>query len=204
MITHDMEQGSPEWHEIKLGKFSGSFIDGLFSAPSTLKYRHAINRPVFERLTGKRPEDYTNSWMQRGINMEPEARLAYELETFNKVEEVGFIELNEWVGCSPDGLIGDSGGLEIKCTKWSTHMHYLTKKELPKIYFWQVHSLMWIADLEWVDFVSYHPDLPIFIHRVMRDEKVINTLRHKLEESIDKAEKLYYEYEDILNPVASW
>jgi len=197
MKFYDIEQNTPEWVELRKGKFTASTFKDLFSKPTTVAYEKAIYKPVFERLTGESPESFSNEWMERGHELEDEARQAYELETFNKVSNGGFVEMDEWIGCSPDGFVGEDGLIEIKCPAYNTHMNYLRKRKLPSQYKWQVHGQMWITNKQWCDFVSFYPGLPIFILRVNRDEKLIQELETILNVSIEEAKKILTEIENI-------
>ena len=190
MIYHKVEQGTEDWLSLRRGKFSASTFKNLFMGKTTQGYQDEIMRVVFERLTGESPESFSNDYMKRGNELEPHAKARYIMDTFNKVEDSGFFELNEWVGCSPDGLIGEDGLIEIKCPKYTTMINYLLKKELPSEYKWQVHGQMWITGRKWCDFVGYHPKLPLVIVRVERDEELIKELQAEVETAIKKAKDM--------------
>jgi putative phage-type endonuclease len=190
MIYHNVEQNTPEWFELRKGKFTASVFSDLFMKETTAGYQNAIYKVVYEILTGEEPELFSNDWMERGSQLEQEARQVYELETFNKVHDAGFIELNEFIGCSPDGLIGNNGLVEIKCPKYSTMINYLLDKELPKIYHWQVHGQIFVSGREFCDFFAYHPKLNPVIIKVNRDEEIIKQLEDKLNESIEKVKQI--------------
>lgn len=159
-------------------------------AENTKGFQETIYKVAYERITNETPETFTNDWMQRGHDLEAEARHVYELETFNKVHNGGFFELNEWVGASPDGLIGNDGLVEIKCPKYSTMIEYLLNNKLPKIYEWQVHGQLWVTNRNWCDFVAYHPKLKPLIIRVERDNSRDAILREQLDVVIYKAKEI--------------
>lgn len=190
MIYHNIEQNTDEWLNLRKGKFTASSFKDLFMGKTTQGYQDAIYKVAFERLTDESPESYSNEWMQRGTELEPEARAWYEFEKDIKVNNGGFIEYNDWIGASPDGLIGDDGLIEIKCPKFSTMMDYLIKKELPKTYYYQVHGQMLVADRQWCDFIAYHPKLPRFILRIERNRDVDKEILDKLFEGIKKVESI--------------
>jgi len=191
MKIHNIEQNTDEWFEVRKGKFTASTFKDLFSKPTTVAYEKAIYKPVFERLTRDSPESFSNEWMQRGHELEDSAKMQYELSTGNKVENIGFVELNEWVGCSPDGFVGEDGLIEIKCPAFNTHMNYLLNKKLPSSYKWQVYGQLWVTGRNWCDFMSYYPGLPEFIIRVKWDDKMISQLSIQVDESIKNAEEIY-------------
>ena len=128
MIWHKVDQNGEAWDRLRIGKFTASSFGDLFAHKSTLTYKKAINEVVFGRLTGEAAENFTNQWMERGHELEPMARGEYEMLTFNTVQEGGFFELNDFIGCSPDGVIDDDGLLEIKCPAANTTIEYLLKK----------------------------------------------------------------------------
>lgn len=190
MTFHNIEQNSPEWYALRTGKFTASTFKDLFMKDSTLGFQDAIYKVAFERLSGEQAESFSNEWMQRGSELEPYAREWYELETFNKVHNGGFFELNEWVGASPDGLIDNDGLIEIKCPKYNTMMRYLVKKELPKDYEWQVHGQLWVTNRDWCDFVAYHPKLQPLVIRIERDINRDKQLGDQLGIAIEKVKEI--------------
>lgn len=190
MIQYKVEQNSDEWFALRRGKFTASTFKDLFMGENTQGYKDAIYKVAFERLTNTSPESFTNEYMQRGTELEPEAMAWYEFEKNVEVIKAGFFEYNDWIGASPDGLVGDSGLIEIKCPKFSTMMDYLIKKELPKTYFHQVHGQLLVTDRQWCDFLAYHPSLPKFVLRVERDKKIDDEILDKLFEAIKKAETI--------------
>jgi len=190
MIIHNHEQNTPEWHAARSGKFTASMFGDLFAAKTTQAYENAIYRVAYERVTGQQAPSYSNAHMERGHELEPMARESYEMQTFNMVEQVGFCELNEWVGCSPDGLVGNDGMIEIKCPAYNTFIRYINAGTLPSTYFYQVHGQMYVTGRKWVDFVAYHPPFKPFILRVERDEEVCKKIESALNEAIEKAKKI--------------
>ncbi len=187
MIIHDVEQNTDEWMKIRGGKFTASTFADLFAKPSTSTYKNAINKVVFERITGELPESFSNKWMERGKELEPQAIETYELSTFNKVHRVGFIERSEWVGCSPDGLIGTDGMIQVKCPASSTLIEYMMSQKVPDDYMIQMQGEIWVAERKWSKFYVYHPKLkPLIIH-VERDEKIIAEIEKQVELAIEQA-----------------
>lgn len=190
MIQYKVEQNSDEWFALRRGKFTASTFKDLFMGENTQGYKDAIYKVAFERLTNTSPESFTNEYMQRGNELEPEARAWYEFEKNVEVIKAGFFEFNDWIGASPDGLVGDSGLIEIKCPKFSTMMDYLIKKELPKTYFHQVHGQLLVTDRQWCDFIAYHPSLPKLVLRVEREKKIDDEILDKLFRAIKEVEQI--------------
>lgn len=174
MIIHTMQQGTPEWDAVRCAKFTGSPIYKLQMAIDTKGYNEYLDQLAYEIFSGEKVRDEIDSeWMQRGSSLEPEARLEYQLQTFNRVEEVGFIERDEWTGFSPDGLIGDDGLLEIKCPKYTTVMKFVKDgKVIPKKYMLQMQWGMLCSKKTWHDYFVYHPVLRVEPIKVIPDNKI--------------------------------
>ena len=85
-----------------------------------------------ESILGRKEETYQSAAMTRGIELEPEARGYYELVKGVEVEQVGlcYPDERQRYSCSPDGLIGENGLLEMKCPILHTHVEYLLKGNL--------------------------------------------------------------------------
>jgi len=189
-VFNDVLQNTDEWLELRQGRFTSSSFKDLFMGKATAGYQKAIYRPVYERLTGESPESFSSDYMARGHEMEPYAVEQYEMETFNDTSNGGFWTMGEWIGASPDSMIGENGLLEIKSPAFNTMINYLLKGELPKIYHWQVYGQMYVTGREYCDFMSFHPKLDPLIIRVNRDDAIIKELVSTLTESIEKAESI--------------
>lgn len=198
MIIENFEQCSQEWFAARLGRPSASQFDKIITtkgerSKQRTKYMYQL---AGERISGAREESYTNAAMQRGTEMEPEARSLYELLHDVQVDQVGMCYKDEarLFSCSPDGLVGDNGGLEIKCPSMAVHIEYLIGGKLPTDYFQQVHGSLLITGREWWDFASYYPGIKPLIVRVYPDEKFLAALESELilfcEELADVVEKI--------------
>ena len=148
---------------------------------------------VVQRLTGLPSESFTNAAMEWGTATEPMARIAYEIEKEVLVEQVGFIEhpTIAMFGCSPDGLAHD-GMIEIKCPNSATHIEYLTDNKAPAKYINQMQCQMAVTGRKWCDFVSFDPRLPedlqLFVVRVERDQKYIDSMEVEVVEFLTEVE----------------
>jgi len=134
-----------------------------------------------EILTGEPMESYSNQHMERGKEQEAEARDMYAFMSDADPTQVGFVR-NGDKGCSPDSLIGEDGGLEIKTALPHIQVERLLKGDLPSEHRHQVQGSMWVTDRQWWDFVSYCPRLPLLIVRVPRDDGFIATLAGAVKE----------------------
>lgn len=170
------EQGSDEWFSVRRGIVTASRFDDVMAkgkgGGESVTRRKYMLTLIGERLTGETAESYANGHMERGKAMEAEARDTYSLVTGLEVKPVGFVKFGDDIGASPDGLPAD-GGLEIKTKLPHLHLDCMLRGEVPSEHLKQIQGQMWVADLEWSDFVSFWSGLPIFIKRVPRDSKMI-------------------------------
>lgn len=183
MKIHECQQGSPEWYAARSGKATASCF-GKAIAGGQGKTRTAyMIQLIAERMTGEPQEGYSNAVMQRGSEIEPQAREYYELLNDCPIRQVGFLERDEHVGASPDGLVGLDGMVEIKCPNSTTHIETILAGKVPTKYKPQIQGQLWVSGYDWVDFVSYDPRVhqkPYFCERVYRDEDYIKELSIKI------------------------
>lgn len=128
-----------------------------------------------EILTGELSETYSNAHMDRGSEQEADARRLYAFLADKEPALVGFVR-NGNAGCSPDSLVGNNGGLEIKSALPHIQIERLFKNELPSEHKAQVQGNLWLCEREWWDFMSFSPKLPPLIKRVYRDEVYIASI----------------------------
>ena len=187
MIKINIDQGSEAWHEAKLGLFSGTKFQTVVSGKSTKGYKDLILNIAGEIISCTKDETYSNAIMERGIEMEAEAKKVYSEFYEVNVEEVGlclYDELEQWVGVSPDSLVGEDGGLEIKCPLMKTHLNYIKAGTLPNEYKWQVQGSLFVTGRKWWDFMSYYPNMKPFIIRILPDKEMHEQLKQRLHEAI--------------------
>ncbi len=177
----EVSQGSPEWLKCRLGKLTASDSQAIATAGKGLET--LCIEKVAQRLTGKAEEGFKSPAMQNGNDLEAEARNAYELETGNIVKQVGFCELDEDVGASPDGLIGNDGLVEIKCKTDTVFVKELLSDEIDTAHVWQMQFQLWVTDRKWCDYAVYNPNFPksLIIKRVERDEVAIAKIKAGVE-----------------------
>lgn len=190
-------QGTEEWALARCGKATASeFSAVLAKGKEGITRRKYLRRIVAERLTGKPAETYSGKHTERGQAQEPLARMLYEARTGRMVEPVGFLQHHALLaGCSPDGLIGDDGGEEIKCVIPTVQIETFLREGIPPEHKPQVFGNLWITERAWWDFVSFCPDMPdhlrLYVRRVYRDEKYIETLAAEVVHFLDDVETLY-------------
>ena len=195
----ECEQGSEEWLKARLGVPSASNFSKLITMKGAVstQAKAYIDALVAEAITGESTYVKVTDAMQRGTELEPYARDRYVYETGNSVEEVGFCLHDEYqAGASPDGLVGDDGGLEIKCPLGGTMVSYLRGGRLPSKYYQQVQGCLYITGRKWWDFMAYHPDMKTLIVRVERDEAFIACLDDTLRKAVEEIDKLVKEYSE--------
>lgn len=185
-IYKDIIQGTEEWHELRKGKVTGSVCavilvgeeTELAKGAKTLAYKKAS-----ELVTNYSEEFQGNKHTERGNDLEPLAIKAYEEETYNSVERVAFIELNDFVGCSPDGLIEMDGMIEVKCPSDPKYLEYLDNIYCPKAHYAQIQFGLFVTGRKWCDYVVYNPsfgDKPIHVTRIEANEGVIELFGKKV------------------------
>jgi putative phage-type endonuclease len=200
-----MEQRSQEWFHARKGKVTASKIadvmaKGRNGAESLTRAKY-IDQLVTERLTKDIQEGYTNDAIQRGVDMEPIARLAYEFATGNQVVEVGFIDhpTIPMCGASPDGIIGLEGAWEAKCPNSNTHIEYVLRGEVPAKYKPQMAFQMAVTGRQWVDFTSYDDRLidaskHLFIVRYERDQSYIDEIEEAVSQFLAEVDAKVQEF----------
>ena len=184
-IYHKIDQRSREWFAARLGVPTASEAHKLVTPKGKLStqaegYMHAL---IAELMLGHPIESPATAYMIRGTELEEAAMRAYEFTSGNETEDGGFVTTDDGhYGCSPDRLIGSVGLLELKCPAPHTHVRYLIEGCMDDEKRPQVQMQLLVTGREWVDLVSYHPELPIVITRVERDEEYIALLAKVLDE----------------------
>jgi putative phage-type endonuclease len=179
------EQGSPEWFADRCGKVTASRIADVMAKTKTgygAARANYMAQLVAERLTQTVAPSFTNDAMRWGTETEPQARAMYEMETGYTVVETGMVPHPTIEGCgaSPDGLVGDTGLVEIKCPNTATHIETLRGAPIDRKYMLQMHWQMICTGRDWCDFVSFDPRLPLemqmHIRRVERDDDLVKEI----------------------------
>lgn len=191
-------QGSAEWLAERCGSVTASrFSDVLAKiksgeSASRRNYRAEI---VCERLTKTPADHFETAEMRRGTEQEPHARMAYEAMTGSFVVEQGFIKhpTIAWCGASPDGFIGDDGGIEIKCPNTAQHIDALLKG-MDSDHIAQVQGNLWVSGRRWWDFISYDSRLPehlqLYVQRVNRDDTYIAKMEAEVKAFLAEVDEL--------------
>lgn len=200
MTIIECKQYDQRWWEVRRGVPTASEFGNIIM-PKRAEYSTASAGYACELVAEKYDsfygmhEGYVSAAMRNGTAMEPYVRKFYEFHRDCGVTEVGFCMSDDGrFGCSPDGLVGEDGGTEIKSPKLSTQIKYLAAGVLPAEYRPQVHASLWITGREWWDFLSYAPGLPELLIRVTPDDYT-----KKLAEC---AERFWDEYQALTKKIA--
>lgn len=211
-----MDQKTDAWFAARLGKVTASkakdvMAKGRGNAPSATRQNYMMQL-LCERLTGRREEGFTSNAMQRGTELEPVARAAYEIDKDCMTVEVGLIyhPVIEGFGASPDGIIllpdGKRGGLEIKCPNTATHVATMQSGKHDASYEWQMLAQMACAELEWVDFVSFDDRLPdelqYVCYRFERDEARIREMETEVKHFLEELAELEHNMRERMGRAA--
>lgn len=177
----DLPQHSDEWFAARLGLATASCFSQVLAKGEGKTRTTYMIKLAAERLTGKPTESYSNAHMERGTEQEPYARMAYEAMTGNAVQEVGFFRHPVLAaGCSPDGLIDEDGGLELKSCIPTVQIVRYQKGGLPAEYRAQVQGSLWLTGREFWDFASFSPDMPehlqLYVYRAFPDREFFAAL----------------------------
>ena len=197
---HDIQQGTPEWHDIRRGIVTASAISALITPTGKLANnetsRNYLHKLLAERITNLTESGYYNDDMARGHLLEPLARDLYSSH-YEPVTECGFIKKDYGsfcIGFSPDGLVGDAGLIEIKSRLGKHHIASMFSREVPSEYVIQVQTGLAVSDREWVHYLSFTPGLPFLRIAVCRDEQLIKTIEATAAQAEERLQEMMERY----------
>lgn len=171
----ECDQNSDEWFSARMGIPTASKFATVMAKGEGKTRSEYMRKLAGEILTEEPSESFSNSHTERGHELEDVARREYAFITGNEPVRVGFVRNGE-KGASPDSLIGENGGLEIKTALPHIQIDRLERDRLPPEHKAQVQGNLWVTEREFWDFVSYWPKLPMLNVRVYRDEEYIKTM----------------------------
>lgn len=201
MKIYDFEQRSPEWYEIRKAKFTASDANTILAMGKGLQT--LVNKKLAEYYSSGNFEEYTTTYtnknIDRGVKFEEQARSIYELETGQSVKQVGFVEENEYLGCSPDGLVGENGLIEIKNHNDEVFLKLLEDRKIEKKYLDQMQMQMYVTGRKWCDYFGFNPNYsPCFVRiRVNADVETFKSL----DEAIKYATTLFINRKNQLDKI---
>lgn len=179
----DCIQGTPEWHQARAGIPTASEFKkvlrerGKTKGSESVERLNLIRRLAGERITGDPATSYSNAYMERGKEMEPQARDDYAFINDVTPEIVGFVTLDDGsAGASPDSFIGADGMLEVKTAEPHILLGHMERGEVPAEHRAQIQGGLWVCERDWLDLIIYWPKMKPFIVRAHRDEAYIRDL----------------------------
>ena len=195
----EMRQGSLEWRAARCGKITSSCFGKVMTrgrgkdeawGQTAFTYMMEV---LGEQLSGVPADEISSKYLEWGHTHEPTARALYTWRVGLPVTLTGFVPHPDLplVGGSPDGLVGDDGCMEIKCPYTvRTHLETIFENKInDKDYQWQCQGNLWVTGRAWMDFVSFHPNLPedlqLHVIRVPRDEDMIEELEDRIKRFSD-------------------
>jgi hypothetical protein len=186
---NDVEQGSEAWLKLRAGIPTASEFHKIITPtgkPSAQADGY-LNRLIAEAILKRPITGPVTEAMKRGRELEPQAVAAYELQTGLDTTLCGFVTNDEGTaGASLDRLVGEPGALETKCPEPETHVGYMRSRSIENEKKPQVQGQLYISGRQWVDVMSYHPEMDRVIIRVERDEEFIRALHYLLTDFIAK------------------
>lgn len=202
-IIREIEQGSDAWFDLRLGRPTASrFRDVLTKPRGAAKFsktrRDYLYSLAGERLSGHPMDTHFNHHMARGHEREPEARALFEFHTDLDVEEVTMV-CNGRVSCSPDGLIGEKSGLEIKDAKGSIQIDRLLTHAVPSEHIPQIQGCIYVTERDSWWFISHCRGIRPVIVQVWRDDTYCKKLETELKSFTDELDELTEKLSDDQN-----
>lgn len=180
-VYKELIQQTPEWYEVRKLKMTASHASAIIANGKGLNTY--INNLIEEYCCLNDTDGYVSDDMARGVLLEDQARTLYELENNVTVEQVGFIELDEFVGVSPDGLVGEDGLIEIKNHNNSVFIDLLLSEKIDKKYYDQIQMQLYVTGRKWCDYVGYNANIKPykFVKRIMPDAQAFKAIEKGLE-----------------------
>lgn len=193
-IFRDIEQGTPEWYEVRRGLPTASefstVLQKIGPRGGIPKGRQTYMRKLAgEIITGEPMEYWSNVHMERGKEREDEARRLYAMVREVEPDQVGFVR-NGNCGCSPDALIGSDGMFENKDALAHIQIERLEAGGVPSEHVAQCQGGLMVAEREWIDFQSYCRGMKPLLVRVYRDEEYIKELREAVDRFVEELSEL--------------
>lgn len=166
-VYEELEQGSDEWHAARCGLMTASELNLILSPTlkpaDNAKTRSHVYELAAQRITKHVEPTYVGDNMLRGWQDEITARELYS-QHYAPVTEVGgmcrdFGGFKLW--CSPDGLVGDDGGIEAKSRIQKYQIQTVISQEVPDEHKLQVQACMLVSGRDWWDYLSYSGGMPL-------------------------------------------
>jgi hypothetical protein len=186
VIYHDIQQGHVNWFKLRMGKVTASEMRNLLTPKFEHKKGEAPRTYCYEKLAESwrdAPLISTGSWAtEQGQMREEEAIPFLAIEKGWHIKNGGFIESDDGLsGCSPDGLVGDDLGIEVKCPEPTNMVRWLMEGVLPDDYAVQVHTSMYVTGFDRWIFLAYNRGFPALIVEVHRERAFCDKIKEAIE-----------------------
>lgn len=178
-------QNTPEWLEARMGIPTASAFSTVMAKGEGKTRKTYMLKLAGELLTGEPMDSYSNGDMERGHEWEAEARELYAFDRDAEPEIVGFLRRGQ-MGCSPDALIGDDGGLEIKTKAAHLHIEALLRDDIPPEHKAQTQGFLLVTGRDWIDLAIYCRKLPLVVRRCVPDRDYIANLKGEIDRFNDE------------------
>lgn len=197
MTWIDIDQLSTDWLHMRCGSPTASHLADIMAKLKDPKKESAARfgykrKKIAECLTGLSMDSFVSQAMEEGMEREPLARAAYEIERDCEVLPGGLFvhdTIPRWMA-SPDGRVGNDGLIEIKCCADHNHLDILLTEEIPEQYQLQMLGQLSCSGRQWVDFVAYNPNMPkehkLWIKRFPRDEAMISAVELEVQQFLEE------------------
>jgi len=196
-IIRGIEQNSPEWFDLRLGSIGGSSVPKILAkgkGKAESKMRRSLRYSLAaEIITGVRDETYSNKYMDRGHTFEPKAREYYEFTNDVEVEQVAMIKSGlPQVHVSPDGLVEEDGGIEIKTLMPHVFVELLDTGIIDGYHIKQCQHFLSVSGRKWIDYIAYCPEMPspMWVKRLSRDEEMISLIETEIMRFLKELDEL--------------
>jgi predicted phage-related endonuclease len=200
----DYEQGSTRWLQARCGMLTASEFDRILTPTLKVadnpKSRAHLWEMAAQRISRYVEPQYISDAMLRGQEDEILAREEYA-KRYAPVAMCGFVTNDKWgftLGCSPDGLVGDEGMIEIKSRCQRYQVQTICENAMPEDYVLQVQGELLVTGRKWCDFISYSGGLPMFVLRVFPDERVQEAIVDAAAKFESRINEALAEYGEVL------
>lgn len=196
-MHENLIQGSQEWLDVRCGIITASCIGKVLAKGEGKTRADYMNELIAERITGIPTSHFTSADMERGKEQEPIAVSLYEDRNGVKARNVGFIETEIGgyrVGCSPDRLVGEDGGIEVKGRLAKLQVQTMRAGKIPAEFIKQIQFCLLVSGRSWWDFVSHAWDMPPFERRAEPDEKLHQEMKSEVV-------AFYQEMEEVMKQI---
>jgi hypothetical protein len=171
---YDIEQNSEAWLKMKRGVLSASNICKVLTPArleisKTTGYLYEFCR---QRVDDMPYGDFSTRHTDRGHIEESLALQVYEAK-FGGLKRCGFVENTKHgfkIGCSPDALVGDEGGVQVKSFTPNVQFGNIIEDKIENCHALQVQMELFVTERQWWDVIYQSSGTHQVVTRVYPDE----------------------------------